>query len=324
MNHPTILRGLTLIVLCLLLAGGALAQQVTGQWAFDGTLTATVGQDIEYFDPGATLGSQSKTTFGTCSGFGIPTISDSNERVLKYSSYDVNEGLAVYSNAEPNGGGTKLNQYTLIWDILFASSPTDWWALYQADPDNQPFSNDADFYYTHSGGRLQPDKGLGILGDYHDADPPIELNTWYRIACAVDLTIRTMDKYVDGVWIGTTALDEGIDARWAIESASSGLPFLLFTENFGDPDDWVGTGYVNNLQFRDYAMGASEIAALGAVAPGEISTVIPPTRTPAPTATVTPTQPTPTPRPTMTPVPAGEPHIWVLDGFGRLFLLSEP
>ena len=229
MNKLSIFRGLTLIACCLAVAGAALAQEVTGQWAFDGTLTATIGQDVEYFDPSSTLGSESKTTLGTCDGFGIPTIDGSNERVLKYSSYEVNEGLAVYSSASPNAGGTKVNQYTIIWDILFATSPTDWWALYQADPDNQPFSNDADFYYTKGGGRLTPDNGLGILGDYQDAEPPIDLNTWYRIACAVDLTAQTMDKYVDGTQVGTTALDEGIDARWAIESASSELPFLLFT-----------------------------------------------------------------------------------------------
>ncbi len=321
MNQISIFRALMFIACCLAATGAVFAQEVTGQWAFDGSLAASIGQDIEYFDPSSTLGSQGKTTLGTCNGFGIPLIGGSNERVVKYNSYEVTEGLAAYSSASPNGGGTKVNQYTLIWDILFATSPTDWWALYQADPDNQPFSNDADFYYTASGGRLQPDNGLGILGDYQDATPPIELNTWYRIGCAVDLVARTMDKYVDGVRVGTTALDEGIDARWAIESASSELPFLLFTENFGDPDDWVGTGYVNNIQFRDYAMGASEMAALGGPAPGEISEIIPPTRTPVPSPTETPVRPTPTPAATFAPVSPDEPHVWVLDGEGELYLL---
>nr|MBP8261890.1 hypothetical protein [Verrucomicrobiota bacterium] len=53
-----------------------------------------------------------------------------------------------------NGGGSFLNQYTLIMDVMFPSRPTGWAVLWQTNPGN---SNDGDWFINASG-------GLGISG----------------------------------------------------------------------------------------------------------------------------------------------------------------
>ena len=187
---------------------------------------------------------------------------------MKYSSYSLDEGLEVYAGAAANGGGSRVNEYTLIMDLYFESSPTNWYAIYQTDINNRnehPVADngDADLYYCD--GAINSTFygwGLDAMGAYHNTDPHIPAGQWIRAAFAVNCTNQTIDKYINGEYIGTGFLD-GTDGRWSIAPADSGTAsFLLFTQHY-EQGDYVGTGYVNSIQIRDYAMTDPEIAELG-------------------------------------------------------------
>ena len=53
-----------------------------------------------------------------------------------------------------NGGGNKLNQYTLIFDVMFPSRPSGWAVLYQSNTAN---TDDGEWF-------VNPSQGLGISG----------------------------------------------------------------------------------------------------------------------------------------------------------------
>ena len=60
----------------------SLQAAVTGQWDFKGGLSASIGNDLEYFDlPGGET--ELATQFGTTSSFGIPDIDGQSANVMK-------------------------------------------------------------------------------------------------------------------------------------------------------------------------------------------------------------------------------------------------
>lgn len=139
-----------------------------------------------------------------------------------------------------NGGGSFLNQYTLIMDAMFPSRPTGWAVLWQTNPGN---SNDGDWFINASG-------GLGISGVYGGRAVD---GAWNRIALVVDAEAGTFTSYLNGVRVqqvgGVT-----LDGRWSLETAA-----LLFA----DENQENAAGCVNSVQLRASALAADEIAALG-------------------------------------------------------------
>ncbi len=233
---------------CLTAAKATVAQEVRGHWDFEnGDLTATVGLDLQYYDPNANGRTASKTAFGTTTSFGIPAIGGEAARVMRFPKCAPDEGYILRSNAPPNGGGTLVNRYTLILDILFPAGSTGWRAIYQSNRNN---ANDGEFFVNAA-------NGIGISGVY---DGNLTTGAWHRLAVSVDLTTRTMAKYIDGGLVGVQTLADGVDGRWSLWAASTPPDWvLLFTDN----NDETNTGYVNSIQFRDYAMTGDQIAALG-------------------------------------------------------------
>jgi len=96
---------------------------VTGQWDFNlGNLMATIGKDLQYFDGAGTT--SNLTAFGTCSSFSIPLINGVDANVMKVPGGagvqgNNNFGYVMNHQISPNGGGTKVNQYTIIWDMYY-------------------------------------------------------------------------------------------------------------------------------------------------------------------------------------------------------------
>ncbi|MFM8359504.1 MAG: hypothetical protein ACKOET_13225, partial [Verrucomicrobiota bacterium] len=93
---------------------GGSTTTVAGQWDFDqGDLRATVGTPLAYFTPEA----QQKTRFGTTAELGVGDIDGQAARVMEIPG-DVNRNIAyvMTHGIAPNGGGTRVNQYTLIMD----------------------------------------------------------------------------------------------------------------------------------------------------------------------------------------------------------------
>ena len=106
---------------------------VTGQWDFNsGTLAATVGTDLAY--RGDTAGS---TLFSTV------TIGGLSAKVMQFPAISPTQGYVMTHGIAPNGGGSYVNQYTLIMDIMFPAASTGTWrSLLQTSTAN---SNDAKY-----------------------------------------------------------------------------------------------------------------------------------------------------------------------------------
>jgi hypothetical protein len=240
---------------------------VTGQWDFNqGDLRATAGQALKYFDAQA----QTDTTFDTTTSYGVSDIDGQPVNVMYYApSAAPWGGFVVPHGIAANGGGTNVNQYTVIIDLLYPSSSTGYRSLWQTAIGN---TNDGDLFFN--GG-----SGLGISSRYDGSLTP---DTWHRVAFAFDLTKRELGKYIDGTNVMTgaagstplgshdayylsTATDVtggGVDLRWSL-----GPEVLLFADEDGE----VQPVYVSSVQVRSGRMTDAEVAALG----GATATKIP-------------------------------------------------
>jgi len=215
--------------------------RVTGQWDFDqDDLRSTlVGVPMEYRGDTATI-----TTFAD---FLFP-VEFENAHALCFTNTEITQGYILRHGAQPNGGGTKVNQYTLIMDLMYPSASSDHWrALWQTDPQNSN-GDDADLY-------INPTNGVGSA----QYDGTLNGDTWYRVAFVVDLaapTTQRLGKYINGVKVGSEALD-GVDSRLSLLPSA-----LLFTT--GDRTDvFTQLGYVNSIQFVEGRLSDADLAALG-------------------------------------------------------------
>ncbi|PYK58915.1 MAG: hypothetical protein DME21_14640, partial [Verrucomicrobia bacterium] len=133
--------------------GGNLLNSVKGYWTFEkGNLKARVGRDLLYVDD--SLASRYK--FGV-SGQGdfaaLPPINGKPAHALlvPYVTDGTHKqmGLRMKHDIAPNGGGQKVNQYTVILDLLWGQGSA-YGALWQLhDLDN---AGDSDMYWQESSG----------------------------------------------------------------------------------------------------------------------------------------------------------------------------
>src|SRR5690606_26116243 len=100
-------------------------------------------------------------------------------------------GYIMRHGIEPNGGGTRVNQYTLIYDVAIAAEGPGAAGMIQIDDLNN--QNDGDLFWQgnnfgQGGGGYE---GTGIF-------TPME---WHRVSIAVDLaaTPPVITKFVDGI-----------------------------------------------------------------------------------------------------------------------------
>lgn len=242
------------LVLC---SNSLLAQQPFGQWDFDaGNLNASVGPNMEYSD-GVGGATQAETAFGTTTALGIPDIGGVVANVMKFGSNTATMGYQFNSSPNANGGGAFINDYTIIFDVLYPTgSDAKWRALLETD--GRTVDPDADFF-------IDPSNGIGVSSQYSGVIAP---NTWNRIGFVLDGTTRRIRKYINGVEVGSQSAG-GVDGRWSL---SLNAPVLLFTDNDGD----VAPGFVNSIQYREVALTASQMRALGAPTASGIPQEIPP------------------------------------------------
>jgi len=244
--------------------------RVTGQWDFDGgDLKATVGRDLEYGDgPGAFMAA--RTRFGGAQEFGIPVI-NGTEKVMGYfrSEHPPGNYVAGYAmrhGIAPNGGGAKVNQWTLIIDILFPDLHLGDQYSALIEIQNRADSDADLFVHEESTGV----GGIGISGQYAGR---LTAGQWHRVVLAVDLaaTPPVISKFIDGVKAADQTVAEGIglDGRFALEEIAH-----LFSD--GGQDNEVNTYFVNSVQIRDGKLSDDGVAALG----GPQATGIPDTGSP--------------------------------------------
>jgi len=215
--------------------------RLTGQWDFDeGDLRPTVGLPMEF------RGNTAEITVFTNSFF-IDEFD--NAPVMCFTNTDISQGWVMHPGATPNAGGVNVNQYTLIMDVFYPATSTGLWrALWQTNPQNTA-GDDADLF-------VNPGNGIGVNGIY---DGVVNGDAWTRIAFVVDLaapSARRLGKFIDGVRVGTQALD-GIDSRWSAPPAA-----LLFTSGL-NPATNTAPGCVNSIQFVEGILSDDTIAGLG-------------------------------------------------------------
>jgi hypothetical protein len=211
------------------------------------------------------------TSFGTTDGLGIPHIGGSPAGFMGVPAFtDKADGYLIeFPDLAPNGGGTRINQYTFLADI-FVPGPMNWLPIFQTTPAN-PVGDDADFY-------IAPDAAIGIGELGYSSVGIIQEGQWHRIAFAADLGAGTVEMFVDGVLVRRRTGASLRDARFSIPSnAQPGPDLLLFNENFGDGVNYTLDLLVSSVAFVGHAMTQAEIGDLaGPQAAGIFVTGAPP------------------------------------------------
>ena len=220
--------------------------KVTGNWDFSTGLNASVGNNLEYLDgpDGATAGA---TEFGTTDSFELPGIQGESASVMKvgYVGANANFGYLMKHGIAPNGGGNRLNQYSLVYDVYFTGGGNGWPSLANLDT-----AGDGDVFWRRGDG------GLGQGGGGYepvDANVKVNANTWHRVVLAFDLASGLYEKYVDGVY-HSKQNNGGLDGRQAAKDT-----IWLFNDNDGEN----GEAYVGSVAVYDRKLSADEATILG-------------------------------------------------------------
>lgn len=236
------------------ISGGVGVTRVTGHWDFNGDLSATTGRDMEYLSAGL----EERTEFGTTTELDIPGINGEPAEVMVVPAAegaDTSIGYVMYHGIEPNGGGTRVNQYTLIMDVMIFEEGAGAAGIIQIDSPRPgadgviPNSGDSDYFWQGN------NMGQGQGG--YEGDGSFTPGEWHRIVFAVDLAgdPRLVTKYVDGVkqddWV-QNSIDQ---PRRALLDEYA----ILFTD--GDDGEQRGW-YVNSVQIREGKMSDVEIELL--------------------------------------------------------------
>jgi hypothetical protein len=227
---------------------------VTGQWDFDnGDLSATCGQPLEFSDNAVDF----DTGFAGSDFYGLPNLNGSIVQLMAFpgqpSGGAIMNGYRMRHGIPANGGGTKVNRYTLIMDILYPSSSHNVErSLLQTNPNNTDNRDIA----------IGANNGLGVSGGFQGTFAP---DVWQRVAVAVDLTPPSggpiMAKFINGVKVGQQVLTEGRDGRWSlVPGTDPNTPWALL---FADDNIEVQPGYVTSIQIRNGRLSDELIRRMG-------------------------------------------------------------
>lgn len=279
-TRHTLMRSLRLIIAILtatffVVAGGH-AQSI-GQWDFNsGNLTATAGSTLGNLDYADGPGGQTQlgTAFGTTTALGVPDINGTPAAIMRFPAATAGMGYYMPTPAG-NGGGSFVNEYTIIFDLLYPSNGVLRPLL---DTDSSVFFAGADFAVNATGGI-----GVTPTGPF---DGTLAPNTWNRVGFTV--TASQIRKYINGIEVGLQG--HTFEGRMALSPNSVAL---ILGNLVGD----AGLGYVNSIQLRDAALSPGQMQALGGASADGIPLTIPAvpsyiaSRTPAPGATGVAPQP---------------------------------
>jgi len=244
-----------------IVAAGVSSTKVTGQWDFDGgNLNATVGTPLAYLDGPAGL-TATGTQFGTCSQLGVPLIGDVDAKIMKVPGDLKREiGYVMTHGIAPNGGGTKVNQFTIIYDLYVGTTGPGAASLLQISSLNN--TDDGDLFWQGN------NFGQGTGG--YNGRGTFTAGAWHRVVAAYDLAATTpvVTKYVDGIKQDDWTTGQGLDlARRALQPTA-----ILFGD--GDQDERRDM-WVNSIQIRNGKLTDAECFALGGSTADGIPAVIP-------------------------------------------------
>lgn len=197
----------------------------SGWWKFDNAASITQSE--------AGLGS-ALTLVGSQTATAGPKIGNGATHVGKGSYYKMQH------NSLANGGGTKVNEYTLQFDFK-VTSITNWHSFFQTNVLN---SDDGDFFINTSG-----KIGVSAVGYSTFSIVP---NEWYRLLVSVK-NGTSFTYYLDGKLLKTGNM-QTVDGRFALEQS------LLI---FGDDDGEDGSIYCSELAIWNQTLSAAQAKELG-------------------------------------------------------------
>lgn len=231
----------------------------TGQWDFDrGDLRATMGSALAFGD-GLTNGTAAFTTFGSTASFGIPNINGELAAIMKYTgnggSGVLQQGYTFRHGIPANGGGTKVNQWTVLMDIFFQNPPEGpLCSLLQLDD----VKTDGDLFARWNNIAGRGTGGVGTPGRYDgDGRTSVHLGQWHRLAVSVDVSLDAplLSVFVDGVKFQDQYLTPPqLDGPYSLG------PIIRL---FADDSNELTSFYLNSIQFLDGKLTDAQIASLG-------------------------------------------------------------
>lgn len=231
---------------------------VTGQWDFDnGDLVASTGRDLEFLRDSLV----DTTEFGTTTELGVPDINGEPANVMYVPKPDGNGkdvGYVMYHGLVPNGGGTRVNQYTLLMDVMVHPDASGAGGIIQIDSPRPgangviPNSGDGDYFWQNG----QVGQGQGGYHGFPEGEK-IEAGEWYRLVFAVDLAADPplVTKYANGIKLIDWEQNSIDQPRRALLEDYS----ILFADNGDENVGW----YANSVQIREGKMSDVEIESLG-------------------------------------------------------------
>ena len=225
---------------------------LVGLWKFDDSSNlgkATLGNDL-------VIGGTAPTYSATLAD----GLSNSLTGVITTAAAANTNYLRATHGIAPNGGGTKVNRYSILVDLFSpVASRSSWRTIYQTEytTTTTGVSPDAEYFIRNNNDLL------GTADMLYSATAIQEAN-WTRLVITVDLTkaggaaAPRMISYLNG---GTgmnhagTAAATALDLRFALGSTIN-----FFNDNDGDNAPLN----VAALAIYDHALTAAEVTALGA------------------------------------------------------------
>ena len=246
----------------LVLASALNASASQYEWDLSGNTNPSVGTGTL-----SILSGTPSTSYGTTT---INGQSDTYLNVPKMTS-NVNQGIALTFDASTaNGGGSYINQYTLIEDIYVPSTSNAYIPLFQTAPGNTS-GNDADFYISPSGALGDGGSASG-LGGYSSSK--ITYGAWNRIALTIN-TAGAVNIYDNGTNIYTNSAysafsGNGLDGRYSLYYDGAGAnktapDALLFNEGYDTTGTSTAPLEVSAIAFQDSVLSSAQVSALGGV-----------------------------------------------------------
>ncbi|HXJ76901.1 MAG TPA: hypothetical protein VNM37_28850, partial [Candidatus Dormibacteraeota bacterium] len=225
---------------------------VTGQWDFERpNLAPTVGAALEFFD-GPAGQTFTGTQFGSTTSLGISDIGGVPANVMHVPGTQNNQiGYVMRHGIPANGGGSRVNQYTLIEDIYWETTGNGFASFINFDLSN---TSDGDIFWRVADG------GFGQGGGGYEGATVMQGGRWHRVAFAVDMaaTPPVVTKFLDGVKHADQFAPNNV-----LDGDRRTLP-VAGAVLFGDGDDGERRGcYVNSIQIRAGKLSDAELTALG-------------------------------------------------------------
>jgi hypothetical protein len=211
-------------LLLLTVPPAAQGQEAVGLWTFDDPENLTAAQT----GPDLTLTGTHEPAPGI-------DVLDGAARIGVGSHYHCLHGLPG------NGGGSLVNEYTLVFDVQTFGRGL-WHCLLQTYAAN---TNDGDVFISQPG-------RVGVSATGYSFPRVLDAKTWYRLAIVVDNGSR-YEIYADGLLI-LSGTPQGVDGRFSLD------PGVLF---FADDNGEDGELDVSRIALYDQALSAAAIEALG-------------------------------------------------------------